>query len=190
MLGFDFRELDGLGVAVGPGSFSGIRIGLATVKGMALALQMPVAGISSLDVLAWDALKEGEVGASVIDAKRGDIYTCIYRKEGEDLVSLRGPMLLRVDQFPRFLDNLGRSVRVFGDEVADERWEHRVSSTSGSGSRPSPSTCARLAEHRIRSGRADNIHAFTPLYIRRSDAEEKKYGKNAEKNPQDLPRIN
>ena len=75
--------IDGFGVAIGPGSFSGTRVGLATIKGMALALGKPVAGISSLDILAWQALKDGEWGAPVIDARRGEIYTAFYRKSEE-----------------------------------------------------------------------------------------------------------
>jgi tRNA threonylcarbamoyladenosine biosynthesis protein TsaB len=175
-LGFDFSDVDGFGVAVGPGSFSGIRIGLATVKGMALALHKPVAGISSLEVLAWDGLREGELGASVIDAKRGQIYTCMYRKEQGHLISVKGPLLLEVDRFLLLLNSFGRSVTVCGDKVPGGNWKHVASAVRGRGEAPSPSICARLAENRIRTGRTDNIHSLAPLYIRRSDAEEKKFG--------------
>ena len=83
-------DFDGFGVAMGPGTFSGTRVGLATIKGMALALAKPVAGISSLDILAWQALKDGEWGASVIDARRGEIYTAFYRKSGEKVMLVCG----------------------------------------------------------------------------------------------------
>ncbi len=180
---FHFRDLDGLGVAVGPGSFSGIRVGLATIKGMALALNIPVAGIPSLEVLAWDALHDGELGAPVIDAKRGEIYTGIYRKQRHDLIAIEGPMLLRIDRFAVLLDSFGGSVRICGDHVADVGPGPLVNPAGGRGVPPSPSTCARLAESRIRSGRADNIHALAPLYIRHSDAEEKKCRVDGKKGP-------
>jgi tRNA threonylcarbamoyladenosine biosynthesis protein TsaB len=91
--------IDGFGVALGPGSFSGTRVGLATIKGMALALAKPVAGISSLDILAWQALKDGEWGAPVIDARRGEIYTAFYRKSGEEVMLVAGPMLIKAEEF-------------------------------------------------------------------------------------------
>ena len=111
------KNIDGLGVAIGPGSFSGIRIGLATVKGMALALKKPVAGIPSLEILAWQALKEGESGASLIDARRREIYVGMYKKSAGSLTQLNSPRLISSENLDELIEKLpdaACSLRRFG----------------------------------------------------------------------------
>jgi tRNA threonylcarbamoyladenosine biosynthesis protein TsaB len=78
--GVEPRELDALAVGIGPGSFTGVRLGLATARGLALALDLPVAGVSTLDALAAGAPD----AVPVIDAKRHEIFT----KLGDEIVAL------------------------------------------------------------------------------------------------------
>jgi len=172
-LGMTVRDLDGLGVAVGPGSFSGIRVGLATIKVMALMLGKPVAGISSLEVLAWEGLRQDECGAPIIDARRGEIYTCLYMKEGKRLALLDGPMLIH----PRGLELLEwpgtDRLTICGDQPPERLAEYsNLPRRTVTGA--SASVCGILAWERLRHGDRDDIHALVPLYVRRSDAEEKK----------------
>jgi len=168
------RDLSGFGVAVGPGSFSGIRIGLAMVKGIALALGKPVVGISSLDALAWQSLEEGEVGASVIDAARGEVYAAIYRKKAGYLELVEGPLLMPAPDISRLLRRAPTACRVCAQGALPD-----TSAPSPTGSidqcrLPSPSAVAFLALERFISGEPDDLHLLSPLYIRRSDAEEKR----------------
>jgi tRNA threonylcarbamoyladenosine biosynthesis protein TsaB len=167
--------IDGFGVAIGPGSFSGTRVGLSTIKGMALALAKPVVGISSLGILAWQALKDGEYGAPVIDARRAEIYTALYRKSGDNVILLSEPMLMKTGEFAEHAEKVGDRLFLCGDPVLD----HLVDSIpnvvrSPEISAPSAAACALMAYERIRSGDSDDLHLLSPLYIRRSDAEEKK----------------
>lgn len=173
-LNLSLRGIDGFGVAIGPGSFSGTRVGLATIKGMALALAKPVAGISSLDILAWQALKDGECGAPVIDARRGEIYTAFYRRSGEDVMLISGPMLIKSGEFLEHSQKVGCSLLLCGDSVVDDIVESMPNLVRSPVNAPSAAACALLACERIRRGDADDLHLLTPLYIRRSDAEEKK----------------
>lgn len=170
--GIRLERLDGLGVATGPGSFSGIRVGLAMAKGMALALTIPVAGVSTLEILAWQALDEGQVGVPVIDARRGEVYTGFYRKVKGSLEVTDGPMLIAADLLLRRLDRVGEPFILCGDPVLDDR-VRGISHVVRSPIRiPSPAVCALLALERIRRGEAHGVHEVLPVYIRRSDAEE------------------
>ena len=90
--GLGLRDIDLYGVAVGPGSFTGLRIGIATIQGLAFANGRPVVGVSALDALveAADAVVAGEAGegclrAAWMDAQRGEVYGCLYRRPGRSL---------------------------------------------------------------------------------------------------------
>lgn len=173
--GLALPEVEAFAAAIGPGSFSGIRIGLATVKGMALALGRPAVGVSSLEVLAWQALPIGETGIAVIDARRSQIYTAMYEKDEAGLRLMGGPALIQAAEIGRTVQWPGKEkVLVCGDTAA-------VETGIGSDPRfvsipvpfPSPGALAELARQALRDGTCRDVHALAPLYIRRSDAEEK-----------------
>lgn len=170
-LGISLADVHGFGVAIGPGSFSGTRIGLATIKGMALALGKPVAGLSCLDILGWQGLEEGETGASTIDAKRGQFYAALHRKTEGRLTLLDGPVLLHSDEMADFMLRSHSKTIVSADEGCPDLGGPDVAMRSAS---PSAGVCAILALQRLSRGDSDAIHSLHPLYIRRSDAEEKK----------------
>jgi len=171
-LGIGLEEMDAFAVACGPGSFSGIRVGMAMIKGLSLALGRPVAGISSLAVLAWEALEEGQTGAAVIDARRGQVYTGLYRREPAGLVLIDGPMLIDKKEFPGLIAHASDRPVICGDSAVDELVESVPEPVIGKTVGPSASGCALLAWHRLSRGEADELHTLAPLYVRRSDAEE------------------
>ena len=78
-------ELDGVGVTVGPGSFTGLRVGLAFAQGLGAALGRPVAGLSTLDALAASVAADGRPVAAVIDARRGQVYARLFDAAGAPL---------------------------------------------------------------------------------------------------------
>jgi len=166
-------SVDGFAVAVGPGSFSGIRVGIATVKGMALALRTPVVGISSLDVLAWQALNEGEVGAAVIDARRGEVYIAVYRRRADRLEMLSRPALISQAEIGSLSAVWPGRLIAGGDPVVQELAAVNTSLIARPTGPPSAAACAELARSSFLAGASDRLHALAPLYIRRSDAEEK-----------------
>ncbi len=85
MAGFRVGELDGLAVTIGPGSFTGLRIGVSTVKGLAHALNKPVVGVSSLDALAWQCADRSHLICALLDARKGEVYSATYRFEKDTL---------------------------------------------------------------------------------------------------------
>jgi len=167
-LKIELADLHGFGVAVGPGSFSGIRIGLATVKGMAIALGKPVAGVSCLDILAWQVLEEADTGTAMIDAKRGEVYAASYEKVSGKIVLLDGPALIGRERLSELMERSHATVAIAGDveKIPENSIPIRVA-------RPSAAVCGLMACERLKQGDADETHSLHPLYIRRSDAEEK-----------------
>ena len=85
MSGFSAADLDGLAVTIGPGSFTGLRIGVSTIKGLAHALDKPVVGISSLDALAWQCADRSYLICALLDARKGEVYSATYRYNHDTL---------------------------------------------------------------------------------------------------------
>jgi tRNA threonylcarbamoyladenosine biosynthesis protein TsaB len=170
----ELRDVDGFGVAIGPGSFSGIRVGMAAVKGMALVLGKPVVGISSLEILAWEGLLDGDSGVAVIKAGRGDLYAALYGKTQTPLSLLRGPMLIPGTDIGEFLVEVGAKIIVCADASAagEDQWDSFSATVRVVDH--SPVGCGLLANKRLERQDHDSVHSIKPLYIRRSDAEVKR----------------
>jgi tRNA threonylcarbamoyladenosine biosynthesis protein TsaB len=175
MVEIELGEFDGFGAAIGPGSFSGIRVGLAVMKGLAFALKKPVFGISSLEILARQAFDDGRSTLPVIDARRKEVFTAVYQKSGNRMVLSEGPHLTGSVGFLEILDRTPGPVVVCGDRVMDSLVESRPNVFRSIVEEPLPSVCAVLTEECIRRGEPGNVHGLTPLYVRRSDAEEKRF---------------
>jgi tRNA threonylcarbamoyladenosine biosynthesis protein TsaB len=185
-------DIDGLGVAIGPGSFSGIRVGMAVVKGIALALRKPAIGVSSLEILAWQGLCDGESGTALLDAGRDELYAASYDRRGDRLVILDGPRTVRATALlsdisspaasepllpapePDLLTERGKTGLLLGYAHTPAMLEVGKSPLWRGIEAPSPVACAVLAEHALRRGDQGYVHRLEPLYVRRSDAEEKK----------------
>jgi len=183
-LSLGWGDLDLLAVSIGPGSFTGLRIGLSTVKGLAMALGIPVIGIPTLDALASNITAcSGDVVCPVMDARRSEIYTAVYAGTASgqleriteymavppaDLPGLIPPcerMLLLGDGVGLCDEHVGRAV---GSVVrAKEHVSHARASAVGI-----------LAHERWLKGNAgDDIQAMAPIYVRASAAEEKQKSK-------------
>ena len=157
--GVAFADLDRVGVTVGPGSFTGLRVGLAFAQGLAAALGRPVVGVSALDALAASAGEALEV-AALIDARRGQVYARFWRA-GEP----EGPAeALSLDAAAARISTMGADAVLVGTGAA-------LFADIGSGrivlplDGPAPEALARLA------AAADPASALArPLYLRAPDA--------------------
>jgi tRNA threonylcarbamoyladenosine biosynthesis protein TsaB len=85
MAGIGTPEIGRIAVDIGPGLFTGLRVGVATAKALASALDIPIVGCSSLDLLAHPHRREGRVVAAVVDAKRGEVFWALYRPAPEGM---------------------------------------------------------------------------------------------------------
>jgi tRNA threonylcarbamoyladenosine biosynthesis protein TsaB len=167
-------DVDALAVAKGPGSFSGIRIGMATVKGIALALKKPVCAVSSLDIIAMQGLKPGERGIAVIDARRNEVYSAMYKIHAQGVEITAGPVLTDLHTVANWVDGKSDTLVLCGEPVVERLAELSTRPCEARIIIPTASTCATAALPGLRDGRANDIHTLTPLYIRKSDAEEKR----------------
>lgn len=165
-------DLDGFGVCRGPGSFTGLRIGIGAVKGLAYATGKPVAGVSRLEALAAQSRIEGRVCA-LMDARRGEAYRCLYRVE-DGWPQPLGPE--RVSPIASALNGIRGPCRIVSSGIpglcdAVDKLPVGVRFARGSEEPLRASTVARLAVRRIQQEGGDDPFRFVPAYIRLSDAE-------------------
>lgn len=110
---WDPGDIDYFACGLGPGSFTGVRIGVSAVKGLAFSLEKPVLGVSTLDILAKN-VNEGAIVIPAVDAKRNLIYSCIYRNSQGSLKRISPYMLLSIEGF---LKKAKLGSIIFGDAV-------------------------------------------------------------------------
>jgi len=171
-------DLDLIAVSLGPGSFTGLRIGLTAARTAAYVLGKPLLGVGSLDVLAENAPPEARTVATALDAKRGDVYACVFGREHGRLRRRSAYQVVK----PEELD-LPTPCHVLGDALARYR-----SAFERPGAvlldedlwRPRATVVARLGAERFAAGERQDLHSLEPLYLRRPEAEEvweRKHGK-------------
>jgi len=155
------RDLEAIAVGIGPGLFTGLRVGVVTAKSMAHALDVPVIELSTLDVIAYP-LSKGSV-AAVVDAHRGEVYWATYRdgeRTSED----------RVTPLEELAATLVPPVVVAGDRAL----EHAALARAGieiDDARPEPESLLELAREALSRGETVDAARVTPRYVRRADAE-------------------
>lgn len=167
--GIAFTQLDGIACGIGPGSFAGVRIGVGYVKGLALALDLPVVGISSLAMLALRGMREQ--GASqvlaAIDARMNEVYAGAYRVAGEGVAPLAplqvcAPSALQVPA-GRYLA-VGSGWAAYG-EALSRTAGLEVAAVQGD-ALPHAADALHLALPLFAAGQAINADALVPLYLR------------------------
>jgi tRNA threonylcarbamoyladenosine biosynthesis protein TsaB len=164
------RTLDGLAVAVGPGSFTGLRIAVSTVKGLAFALGVPIAAVPTLDAMAaalpWAALPV----CPVLDARKGEVYACLYRWDGTAMRREWDYLALPPDALAA---RLHAPAIVVGDGAAIVRSPH-ARLLPPPRRLPSPACVGALGLERLRRGEIVAAAALEPIYLRPSEAELKR----------------
>ncbi len=113
-----FSDVDLIAVAHGPGSFTGIRIGVATVKGLAWAAEKPCVGVSTLEAMAWHGLAVGGYICPVMDARRSQIYNALFKIENGRPVRMTEDRPIALDELSKEVTALNAPVFLVGDGAA------------------------------------------------------------------------
>jgi len=174
---FALEDLDGWAISLGPGSFTGLRIGVSTVKGLALATQKPVAGVSTLDVLAYQISSTPYLICPILDARKGEVYTAFYRYgERNDLKRQSAYRAIKPEDLMKDIQErtifIGDGVKTYRDYLK-KSLESLAIFSPNSINFPHGSGVAKLGLELLRKGEFLDLANFTPLYIRPSEAEMK-----------------
>lgn len=169
--GLKIDAIQALGVALGPGSFTSLRVGLAFVKGLALARHLPIIGIPTLDVVAAaQEARDLPLGA-VLQAGRGRLALTWY-EVGETGWKPKGPA--QVTTVDELAESIHKPTIVCGELTADER--HRLTRKRVNVVLPSPAACVRrpavlaeLARERWQAGSQDDAASLAPIYLHVAD---------------------
>ncbi len=161
-------DLDGFAPISGPGSFTGLRVGLSAVKGLAEILQKPIAPVSLLEALVTLSAKPGQI-ASALDAGRGEIFFGLYMLEEGQTKKLAEQLLTR-DEFAQKLRVSGVSRLISSDHLLTamaSEWGIEAQEVE----RPGSEAAARIGLGKLVAGETISVEALDANYIRRSDAE-------------------
>ncbi len=164
-------SLKAIAVSNGPGSFTGLRIGLATAKALAYALKIPLIGVPTLAAMAYACPAPGVLLAPMLDAQKGNVYLGLYEWRGGEMVEVEPPRVVAFPEANAELAAKGRPVLLLGeaavmykDEIEHPAPPHIVMPRAGS--------VAVLAQQLYAQGVRHDVATLEPLYIRRSEAEE------------------
>ena len=176
MAGIKKNDLKGIAVSIGPGSFTGLRIGLATAKALAYALKIPIVGVPTLEVLAYGCPVPGAILAPMLDAQKGNIYQALFKWEAGKLVEIMPVTVMHIDEALHKLTEYEEPVLVMGEAAVLHREKieqvgknialampHVVVQRAGS--------VAGLGQLLLQQGIQHDLMALEPVYIRRSEAE-------------------
>ncbi len=172
----DFENIDCVAVSIGPGSFTGLRIGIASAMGFAYAAGKPACGINTLMGIAWYSGFPGTLVCPLIDAKRCEAYTALYRLGTDAPHEILAPSAMPLPELAHLLEQQGEPVTITGPATSVFRDILKESDADlvfvdHDESQPSAVSIAQLGRIYCKAGKCMNPSEVKPLYLRRSDAE-------------------
>ncbi|HZK33946.1 MAG TPA: tRNA (adenosine(37)-N6)-threonylcarbamoyltransferase complex dimerization subunit type 1 TsaB [Bacillota bacterium] len=176
----ELADIDIIAVTNGPGSFTGLRIGISTVKGLAQASDKRVVAIPTLDSLAHNVTRFPGLVCPIMDARREQVYTCIYKWQNTGYKKLMSYSAMHIHELVEEILDLGQPVIFLGDGVA--KYKDLLKERLGGQMDIAPahlclqraSTTAWMAQNYASSNRPITYYELEPFYLRKSQAEQAK----------------
>ncbi len=182
----DMQTIDAIAVAAGPGSFTGLRIGAATVKGLGLALGKPIIPVPTLEGMAYNCYGTDLLVCPLMDARRNQVYTGLYIFEKEDRIRMKSVMeqtAVGFDELAAKLNVLGREVLFLGDgvpvfaEAMKELLRIPYHFAPAHMNRQRAASVAALGKEKFEQGIFEDAADHAPEYLRLSQAERERQEK-------------
>ena len=172
MTELELESVDAIAVAAGPGSFTGLRIGSATAKGLGLALKKPLVAVPTVDALAYNLYDAQGLICPIMDARRKQVYTGIYRFEEHQLMTLKEQWAAPIEELLEELNQRGEMVTFLGDGVPVFRVNKQRAAA-----------VAALGSIYYKEGRTETAMEHIPEYLRVSQAERERAEREKEQKP-------
>lgn len=176
LLGIELSAIDAIAVSGGPGSFTGLRIGSATAKGLGLALDKPLIHVPTLDAMAYNLYGASALICPIMDARRNQVYTGIYRFEKE-FETVKEQAAIDMGDLIKILEEMGRPVIFLGDGVPvfrkqiEETMTVPVQFAPAHANRQRAAAVAALGSVYFAGGKIETAMEHGPDYLRKSQAE-------------------
>jgi len=162
------KGVDCFAISIGPGSFTGLRIGVATVKGLAYALKTPIVAVPTLDVIAQNVKAFKGIICPVLDARKNKVYACLYRSDGKEIKRISKYLLLSVEELMKKAARYDK-IAFLGDAV---NLFHRGGGNGSSTAavermrwHPRADVVARLAVEYCRNKKFTSAEDLEPMYL-------------------------
>ncbi|GAB4389189.1 MAG: tRNA (adenosine(37)-N6)-threonylcarbamoyltransferase complex dimerization subunit type 1 TsaB [Thermodesulfovibrionales bacterium] len=176
--GLGLGDINALAVSAGPGSFTGLRIGLATVKGLAFSTGLPVVAVPTLEAFAWCFPQSPHPVCPMLDARKKEVYAGVFAWEGGDLARLVAETNIRAADLARMVEDrpgvlfAGQGAVIYQDEIRAVLGERALFAPPHLMA-PMPSAVALVGLARALAGEFSDPRSLGPVYIRKSEAESK-----------------
>jgi len=168
------KDIDAFAISIGPGSFTGLRIGLSTVKGFSYSTNKPVIPVPTLDAFARVMTFCPYLISPMLDARKNEVYTGLYKWEGNACRKIISESAIKPEEFLKKIKEktifMGEGAQIYKKLIIDTLGENALFASQSKMS-PSASSVAEIAIEKLKEGITIDPVTLTPFYIRKSEAE-------------------